>query len=67
MTTSEAEYELNTTNKIELESLTCSVRCTICTNRVWFKGDLCDQNPVFECPYCGKIQESEFIKTSIRG
>jgi len=35
-----------------LESATCSVRCNICSQRIWFQGDLWHTPRTFKCPYC---------------
>ena len=35
-----------------VESATCSLRCPVCNERVWFQGSLQDTPRVVECPYC---------------
>lgn len=45
-----------------VESVTCSLNCPHCNERVWFQGNLGGKwNPKkFDCPYCNKEMENKY-------
>lgn len=48
-----------------LESLTCSLHCWHCDERVWFPGSHSDQRAIYKCPYCNKMNWNQYALVSI--
>ena len=46
----------------KIESDTCSVICEHCLERIWFLGNLVDNNSPanFNCPYCSDVTYNEY-------
>ena len=49
-----------------VENVTCSMPCSHCRERIWFRGDLSDTPSVFFCPYCGGLMQNRYARVSPR-